>query len=521
MWQSGKKAVGITYLAVFLSIGMIAPMAWAADEQAVAPLSLAAAAQAQPTDAAKADASQSVPSSAPAEGAVTAPVAASQPAAAAASQPADPIQAFIAKVKNPVPFFKWGADYRIRNEYVRNVNGLNKSIAENDRDWLRHRPRIWSTLSLENAIEFNSRIVWEGRNWFEPESAQNFDLGEIMFDVLNVTVRKPGGLPFTVVAGRQEIALGDKWLVFEGTPYDGSRTLFFDAIRITTELEKIKTKIDTIYLETDSEGEHWVNMIKHRDRDQMTGAHTQRYLVEQDEQGAILWVENKSLKNTEIDGYFIYKRDMKGPYRFSDNADIYTFGERIVHNFDEHWKARSEITPQFGRRDGNSICALGSLNRLAYYFNDKHNNWLRLDYEYLSGDKPGTKGTDESFDLLWGRWPRFSELLIYLTPVERRPCDFTNLHRVAMGWSTNITPKTEMLTDYHLLFAAQNSYRTQPAYTDSGCFKGQLFTWWLKHTFTPQLSGHVVAEFFIPGDYYDKANNDPAAFVRTELMFTF
>ncbi len=511
MRQSGKMAVGIVCLAWCLQGIATAGEARAAVEAAaIGPLSLAAA-QTQPSgEIAQVETAATQPASSPAPAALP-----------PASQPADPVQAFITKVKNPVPFFKWGADYRIRNEYLRNVNGLNHDIAENDRDWLRHRLRAFSTVSLGDFIEFNSRVTWEGRNWFEPESAQNFDLGEILFDVFNFTLRKPGGLPITVVGGRQEIALGDKWLVFDGTPYDGSRTISFDAIRITTELAEIKTKIDTIYLEIDSEGDHWMPMLKDRERDQQTGAQTQRYLVEHDEQGAIVWVENKSIKDTELDGYFIYKRDIQGPFRFSDNADIYTFGGRAVHSFDEHWKARAEITPQFGRRNGDSICALGSLDRLAYYFNDKHNNWLRLDYEYLSGDKPGTDGTDESFDVLWGRWPRFSELLIYLAPVDRRPADFTNMHRVAFGWSTNLTPKAEMLTDYHLIFADQNSYRDRPEFTESGCFKGQLLTWWLKYTFTPQLSGHVVAEFFFPGDYYANSNNDSSAFVRTELMFSF
>lgn len=513
--------------AMCLALVMLVPAQWSAAAESadeLPPISLAAADTAE-GDVVAEGAEEEAPAG-PAEAREKAVTSGKPPGPpvveAPATQPAaDPIQEFIAKTKQPCPFFKWGADYRIRNEYQRNTNGLDKSIAENDRDWIRHRARIWSTISLENVIEFNSRITWEGRNWFEPESAMNFDLGEILFDIFNVTIRRPGDLPFTVVGGRQEIALGDRWLVFEGTPYDGSRTIYFDAIRITTELEDIQTKIDTIYLEVDSEGDHWIPMLKDRERNQQTGAYQDRYVVEHDEQGVILWVENKSLENTEIDGYFIYKRDIQGPFPFSDNADIYTFGGRVVHKFDEHWMARSEVAPQFGRRNGNQICALGSLNRLSYHFNDKHNNWLRLDYELMSGDDPGSQGTEESFDLLWGRWPRFSELLIYLAPIERRPADFTNLHRVAMGWSTNITPKTEMLTDYHLLFADENSYRDRAAFTQGGCFKGQLLTWWIKHRFTPQLAGHIVAEAFFPGDYYADTNNDPAVFCRAELLFSW
>ena len=436
--------------------------------------------------------------------------------------PSDPLQAFIYKTKNPIPgVLRWGADYRGRNEYLRNATGLNKSIKEDSQDWWRHRGRIWSTLSLGEVFDFNSRIIWEGRNWFTPDSANDWDSGETMFDILNFSLKKPEGIPLTITAGRQEISLGDKWLVFDGTPYDGSRTLYLDAIRLTLDLDKIQTKVEGIFIDQDAQGEHWIGMIHPSHRDQRTGLPTQRFLTEQDEQGAILWVENRSLKNTELDGYFIYKRDSaEAGNRFTDNADIYTFGGRMVHDFNEHWKLRDEIAGQFGRKNGNSLQALGSLNRLAYYFNDKHKNWLRLDYEYMSGDRPGS-GPDEAFDPLWGRWPRFSELWPYLQPIERRPADLGNFHRLAMGWSTNPIPQVEILADYHLLFADQNTYGAQPAFSESGKFRGQLLTCWLRYQITPQISGDLVTEFFFPGDYYDKANNDPAMFMRGQVMFTY
>jgi hypothetical protein len=95
------------------------------------------------------------------------------------------------------------------------------------------------------------------------------------------------------------------------------------------------------------------------------------------------------------------------------------------------------------------------------------------------------------------------------------------MHRVALGHSVNILPNVEMLTDYHLLFADQNTFRDRPRFSDSGSFRGQLLTWWLKYVITPQVSGHVVAEFFCPGDYYARPNRDFATFVRAELVFAF
>lgn len=520
MHHSGKCALALLML---MGVGVREILA----EEVAAPAFSLAAAQANPEPQPGAKAAGETPAGpnqAQAE-AVTSEkekqtsVVATQPASQPAP-PTDPVQAFIAKTKNPVPFFKWGADYRIRNEYSDNMFRFDKYAPGHEIDWLRHRQRIWATAYFEDKIEFNLRSCWEGRNIFKPESAQNFDWGEWLFDLFNVTLKKPFDLPITVVGGRQEIALGDRWLVFEGTPLDGSRTIYFDAIRVTTTLESIQTKIDTIYLEQNADADDWIPMLNSRDENTLTGNYERKLITEQREEGAIVWVENKSLKATEIDGYFIYKGDSKVAAN-GFNSDIYTFGTRGLHDLDEHWKAKGELAGQYGRHFDQSICALGSLDRLAYYFNDKHKNWLRLDYEYMSGDDPSTKGTYEAFDPLWGRWPRFSELLIYSAAAETRISDLSNMHRVALGHSVNILPKVEMLTDYHMLFADQNTYASRPMFTESGCFRGQLLTWWLKYVITPQLSGHVVAEYFFPGDYYANSNNDPATFIRTELVFTY
>jgi len=52
------------------------------------------------------------------------------------------------------------------------------------------------------------------------------------------------------------------------------------------------------------------------------GAAKPYYLTEQNEQGVILYLSNKSVENVQIDGYFIYKRDAK-ELANGDNADIY------------------------------------------------------------------------------------------------------------------------------------------------------------------------------------------------------
>ncbi len=339
------------------------------------PVALGAAAQSGPADAAR-----PVDAASPAERArapvVAEPaIAASRPATgdrepadgASADRPVDPVEAAIAASRNPAPWLKWGADLRLRELYINNGVRLDKADPDHEIHRQRYRPRFWTTVSPHPIVDVNMRLIWEANGSCKPDSYDDWDPGEVFFDIFNFAMKQPGGLPFTVTGGRQEIALGDRWLVFEGNPLDGSRSIFFDAVRWTTELEAIQTRIETIYLETDAEGEGWVGMLKSRDFSATTGLPGRRYMTEQDERGAIVWIENRSLRRTEIDGYFIYKHNDRTLATGSD-ADIYTFGLRGVHDLDEHWQIRGDLAGQFGHRNDAGLCALGSNNRLSYDF---------------------------------------------------------------------------------------------------------------------------------------------------------
>jgi len=68
--------------------------------------------------------------------------------------------------------------------------------------------------------------------------------GGVLFDQLALTASQPAGLPLALEAGRQDLIFGDGWLVLEGTPLDGSRTIYFDAVRATLAMDAIETRVD-------------------------------------------------------------------------------------------------------------------------------------------------------------------------------------------------------------------------------------------------------------------------------------
>jgi len=459
-----------------------------------------------------------------------APAQTSQPAPAPAppgenlaAPPADSSQVFseawFNKTRNPVSWFKWGADLRARDEYFTNAITLNKDAVGHEQHFQRYRTRLWSTVTPVKDLDINSRLVWEFRNYCLPHGTQSGSLegirdvnfNEALFDNLNIKWSHILGQPATLTVGRQDIILGDGWLVLEGTPLDGSRTIYFDAARLNYNWEQAKTVLDLIYIQQYAQADKWIQPFNDQNKP----------LVEQDQRGAILHVANKSIKDTEIDGYFIYTQDYNADeYPGGVDADIYTFGGRYVRSFGEHWRYRAELAKQLGHKSMEDLCALGFNSRLAYFTNDSLNNNFRLSYEYLSGDDPDTD-TNEAFDPLWGRWPQWSELYVFTYAPETSIASVTNLHRVGPGWSFNPTKQLEVCADYYLLFADQNPRGDQTGYSSDGKFRGQLVTAILRYTLNPHVKMHLLGEAFFPGNYYDDTKNDVAVFARYEVTFTW
>ena len=461
----------------------------------------------------------SQPASRPAEQATTQ----SASVAPGAEAPSDPVEEFFKKTKHPVSWFTWGADVRLREVFTPNL-----LLDQEDRHFQRYRERVWATVSPCADLDINTRLVYEPRHFCQPSREaftrdaayiDEWTMDEAIFDQMNVEWRNICGLPLKAKVGRQDIILGNGWLVLDGTPLDGSRTIFFDAVRGTLDLKNCQTSVDVIYIDQHADSDWWIKPFCDKDF----------HNIEQDEKGAILYVTNTSLPKTQIDGYFIYKHDEAvlnapadyvAPWQAGDNADIYAFGARAAGDIGDHWKYRAEYAAEFGNKNGQALCAQGFNSLLSYFLKDKCNNNFRVGYEYLSGDKPGTESTNEQFDPLWGRWPQFSELLVYTVALENRPGETTNLHRVQLGWSCNPCKNLEWLNDYHLLFRDQKSYTGRP-YFDQDCFRGQLFTSVLKYKFNEHVSTHLWGEFFFPGNFYSESRNETAAFLRYEVVFTW
>jgi hypothetical protein len=497
---------------------------------------------------------------APAPAASSSSVAAAQPS----PQPSG-WDEWLTKVKNPK--ITWGGDVRLRNEYLNNALTLSDVTApRHEQDYFRFRERVWTSIELMTNMTANARLAAEEREWMKPANASQYfsSLGppavsrsgfEERYGILDNAYIKwsnIGNVPLTITAGRQDMALGDpddQFLVMDGTPGDGSWTFFFDSLRATYELKDVKTKVDLIYIDQMALPDEEIPTIGRSSENTLeNGTPRPYYLTEQNEQGVIVYLSNKSVENMQLDGYFIYKGDHRTDTHLiknGDDADIYTFGTKITGTPAEHWSYSAEAAYQFGsKQDSNvvhqyyvaneterrDISAYAGKLRVSYLFKDKMQNKLSLVGEFLSGDDPNTKGQDEMFDILWGRWPRWTELGTwnYATETGGRYLQMNNTGRVGPNW--NVSPITGLNVNlmYNALFAPESTptrdttgtSATNPErFSKNGNFRGHYFQGIVKHQFNKYLTAQVKGELLCEGNYYNQ--RDILSFLRTEVMVTF
>lgn len=412
--------------------------------------------------------------------------------------------------KHPTDWLDLSGDLRFRYMYDNNRKLNDKDIGH-ERSQLRLRARVQAKINLTDDLDFNMRLITEPRYFIEAAAEPHkWAYNEALFDKFNLTWRNAFGQPLTVVAGRQDIILGTGWLVSDGTPLDGSRSGFFDALRFTYNLKDWDATADVILIDNHGDSAKWLKPINDRDID----------LSEQDEQGGIFYFNKKTSKDSGFDVYMLYQHDTKRVAKSGGaKGEIYTPGARFYGKLNDNWGYNAEFAPQFGHKNGKDLHSFGTNNQLIYNFNDERKTKIYLGYEYLSGNKD----QDKYFDKGWARIDSWSSLYQgNIDTIDGRAYESSNLHRIYTDWVTNITEKLSIKAGYALLFADKNTIKAGTnGLNDDGRLRGHLVKTMLSYKQTKNLEHRVEGELFFPGDYYKAPRNATAAFFRYTLLFTW
>ncbi len=143
-----------------------------------------------------------------------------------------------------------------------------------------------------------------------------------------------------------------------------------------------------------------------------------------------------------------------------------------------------------------------------------------IGFIYLSGDDKSTNDL-EAWDPLFSRWPWMSELyvLAYARETSTGPGYWTNLQMWRLGLTFKPTKKSKFRVWYNYLRANETGPTSSIFSGEKN--RGSLYQARLDYKFTKNIAGYILAEYFVPGDFYLPTNRSEAVFLRTELSFKF
>ncbi len=405
--------------------------------------------------------------------------------------------------------FKWGFKERVRQTYLVNPFDLRDETAD-DMNFLRVRSQLWFSVKPRQGWELFVGLNNEHRHWFKPND-RDFEIDEFIIENLYVKVTNPGGLPVTVTAGRQNIMYGEGFIFMDGGPLDGSRTGYFNALRVRIGNDRRAVELHAL-------------SNPYKEKYLPLGNSLEKPLIEVNERGAGLYYTDNSFSRVKLEAYYIYK------YAENDDVEavngyVQTIGTRFVASAREGLSLNGEGAVQFGESfAGRDRRAFGGYLYGTYARDNRYKPKVSAGVLYLSGDDPGTDD-HEGWDPLYGRWPKWSELYIYTLLHDGGIAFWTNM--IAPYMKVTVTPN-ERVTVIMSLYAMRAARGVQGYVVPlngspiaGGRDRGILSIVNLKWKLNRHLSGHLLWERFDPGDYYGSLNRDPAHFLRWELFFSY
>ena len=407
-----------------------------------------------------------------------------------------------------------GADLRLR--YDGTVNMPKGQKQEGHSDYARVRVRPWIRASYEDFGLF-VRLADEFRYYRSPERnarKQNFPdvafIDNLYFNINNIFDQ------FDLKVGRQDMAFGSKRILSDGTGGDGSRSAYFDAVRLTWHADEKRT-LDAFafYMAR----EDWMPTLgKEHSKKGVKGTNYDTTGYNQDELGAGLYWQDRANKDFGYDAYVIYKSEIRGAsskYRKEGaQADTVTIGTRLLPRFTETLSGEFELAAQAGSEDlfaGQGYGGLTYAPKLGFKPKFTGAVWA------LTGDSEGERGK-HAWHAVFNRETGLGESI---APMYTK-YDYTNLIYPHLAFGSNVGDFSSVKLQAGPLFTAVREddagrYRGTYAQIKYEIKPAKLFGADLLHGGKVSLQG----EYFSKGDYFDEGNRNGAFFGRVEVAWNF
>lgn len=412
---------------------------------------------------------------------------------------------------------EFGFSERIRMIGWDNAVHLGDPAVENPEYFFsRIRTSFSAGWNINSNFKVYSKLTNEFRKYFEP-SGTEFHFNEVFVDQLYFTYRNEYLLKGKITVGRQNIKLGEGFLIMDGTPLDGSRSIYFNALRYDFDMPG--GNVLTAFMIYSPKADNILPSLNSCDIDEAFNYKGEYKLLEQISRAAGLYFSAVN-SSYSYDIYYIHKSTTA----VSEIAELklHTFGGMIKKHFPHGVSITSELAYQHGTTGNFDKQGLGGYTYIDYkpgYASIFLPTKLRLGSFYLSGDDPGDDD-DQSWNPLFSRWPKWSESYIYTLIREKngRVADWNNIYSFYFNSDFRLFENTKLSISFHKLYSFHLA--DSPLTADgTGLIRGNLFISKFDFKLSDYLSSHLLWEHFEPGNFYfsgAKSYN----WLRLEMMFS-
>lgn len=417
----------------------------------------------------------------------------------------------------------FGSSFRLRQEVWDNVVALDTlpSASAKDRDFFRLRISGWGKVSFTKDISFYTKLTTEPKyqigSYRVNAKGDKLDEDELIFDNIYADFKNIFGAPVDFRIGRQDFlgpdGFGEGFLLLDGTPGDGSRSFYFNAVRLTWRITR-GNSLDFVYI-TDTKTDTYLPVLHPGNKKQLTASN---------EKGFVVYSKNKIGDNFNLEPYYIYK--IEDSFGATPKLKLNTIGARAVFS-QNRWTVKGEFAHQFGEYDsGRDRTGNGGYFFVGRKYPDiTLKPEFELGFVYLSGDDPSTRNKHEGWNPLFSRAPNWNELIIYTMINETIrdagpiPGYWTNMLIYKAGGKVSFSENTGLSAAYSYLGADEKTVGLNPAmFSNDGKGRGHMLQGMLTHKFNKNFDGFLQLEYFMPRSFYnDNAKN--ALFFRWQLMY--
>ena len=397
---------------------------------------------------------------------------------------------------SPSPRVKLIFVERFRFEAWDNAVNLDDTAADGFA-YTRNRTTLGLSWKAAKNLEILGKVTNEFRVYLAPKD-RAFNWHELFFDNLYVKWTVPGRVPFTVTAGRQDLNFGEGFVIADGTPGDGSRSYYFNALRLDADLAKGHRL--TAFAHATKATDRFLPVINARPQ----------ALAEQPEKALALYYAG-TFGKTKLDAYAV-RKTTDANEAWPDAARTDTFGARAVASLTKPLSLTAEAALQTGRwpfppPPGGEPS--GNAGRSAY------GAIIHFDYDLagtlpllksavvggilLSGDDPATTRM-EGWDPIFSRWPKWSESYIYTFTRESRPSYWSNLSSLYAQLTFDLGARS----DGHIMVMPMGAGHARPGVFPGGAGRGRgtLVRGRLNYKISKFLTGRFIWEHLTPGSFY-------------------